>query len=64
MTDFDRNIRTLIICFALAIMALIPLRFAEINNNITNISGSQVLGETVDQENEVILPNADLDLSN
>ena len=65
MTDFDRNIRTLILCFVIAIVALVPLRFVEIGNNISNISNTQVLGEeTVSQESEIVLPNADIDLDN
>lgn len=61
MTDFDRNIRTLIICFTIAIIALVPLRFVEIGN--TSVASSfQVLGETIEQDvYEVVLPNADIE---
>ena len=62
MTDHDRNTRTLIICFVLAILSLIPLRFAELKNGLVTNSNKQILGETI--QNEVILPNAELKLSN
>lgn len=62
MTDHDRNIRTLVICFVLAVMALIPLRFVESGDEVMVSSKTQILGETIQQE--VILPNAELDLSN
>lgn len=44
MTDQDRNMRTLIACFVLAMVALVPLRMVEVRN----IVGSEVrvLGET------------------
>lgn len=61
MTDFDKNIRTLILCFAIAIMALVPLRLVEIGNNTITTSSTHVLGESIEQnDNEVILPNADI----
>jgi hypothetical protein len=61
MTDHDKNIRTLVLCFVLAVMALIPLRIVEFSQNVEEISSVQVLGETVEQENEeVILPNGEL----
>ena len=60
MTDNDRNTRTLVICFVLAVMSLISLRFVEVGN-ITSVSNSQVLGETT-QSKEVILPNAELNI--
>ena len=59
MTDFDRNIRTLVTCFVLAVVSLAVLRFVEIGQNLPMVSGSQVLGETVQKE-EVILPNAEI----
>ncbi|MFA5750045.1 MAG: hypothetical protein WC895_02390 [Candidatus Shapirobacteria bacterium] len=56
MTDNDKNIRTLIICFVLAILALIPLKIVEFkqiqNKNI------QVLGEQTTEE--IQLPNAEI----
>ncbi len=29
MTEMDRNVRTLIVCFSIALMVMIPLRFVE-----------------------------------
>jgi len=55
MTNHDRNIRTMVVCFVLAIMALIPLKIAQ----SSQIKGdSQVLGDTVET---VVLPNAKVD---
>jgi len=59
MTDFDRNIRTLVTCFVLAVVSLAVLRFVEIGQSLPMVSGSQVLGETV-QNDGVVLPNAEL----
>jgi hypothetical protein len=51
MTDTDRNTRTLIVCFSLAVMALIPLRFVEVGQLTEMAAGQvQVLGETTQQE--------------
>lgn len=62
MTDFDRNMRTLILCFTIAIMALVPLRFVEVGNSTITASNTQVLGETIEQnDNGIVLPNADID---
>jgi hypothetical protein len=47
MTDETRNIRTLIVCFVIAIMALIPLRFIEVGNSMMEQSNQTVLGEQV-----------------
>ena len=58
MTDHDRNMRTLVLCFVVLVMALLPLRFVEFGN-LGQASSSQVLGDTVTTE-EVILPNAEL----
>lgn len=55
MKDIDRNSRTLIVCFVIAIFGLVPLRFYEIGNQINNVgSGSAVLGE------QVSLPESEL----
>jgi len=55
MTNTDRNIRTIVVCFVLAIMALIPLKIVQSNQ----IKGdSQVLGDTVET---VVLPNDKVD---
>lgn len=59
MTNNDRNARTLVICFVLAVMSLTALKFVEVGQNIEMISNSQVLGETT-QKNEIILPNAEI----
>lgn len=45
--NINRNTRTLIVSFVVAIMVLTPLRFVEIGNNLD--SGASVLGETVVQ---------------
>jgi len=56
MTKRDRNVRTLIVCFVLLILALVPLRFVEIRQNRPE---TQVLGEQV--EGDIQLPNAEID---
>ena len=49
MTNQDRNIRTLISCFVIAIVALVPLRMVELQNY--NSENTMVLGEeTYNQE--------------
>jgi len=70
MTKHEKNIRTLIVCFVLLILGLIPLRFVEVKNLMTSYSADpQVLGdETVVEIEEVdnvdiILPNAEIDLT-
>lgn len=60
MTDHDRNMRTLVLCFVLAIMALLPLRMMEFKQSIVSVSNSEVLGESVVEEEEIVLPNAEL----
>lgn len=47
MNNFDRNTRTLIVSFLVAIFALIPLRFIEAGEQQNFVSDSQVLGETI-----------------
>jgi hypothetical protein len=62
MTNNDRNIRTLVICFVLAVMALLPLRMVEmVDYAVTNFSDVKVLGEVTFEQKEVILPNAELE---
>lgn len=55
MTENDKNIRTLIVCFVMAIMVLIPLRMVEVGQTFNQV---KVLGETeefvVDREEMVI----------
>jgi len=75
MTNNDRNSRTLIICFVIAVFSLVSLKFVYIGQNIENISTTQVLGEQIErveqveafeqvEEVEVILPNAEIVESN
>lgn len=63
MTNQDRNIRTLITCFVIALVALIPLRIVE-SQNLMN-ENTMVLGEETEMveevvEEEVELPNAEI----
>ncbi len=59
MEEINRNTRTLIISFTVAILAMIPLRFVEVGNQLEVIdSRSMVLGET---SQEVISPTSDLE---
>lgn len=53
MTDLDRNTRTLIVCFTLALMGLIPLRFVEAGQN-RMMARPMVLGETVEVAVEAV----------
>lgn len=52
--------RTLVLCFVLAVMALIPLRVVEYSYNVTDVSSTQVLGDSTQEQTKVILPNGDL----
>jgi hypothetical protein len=56
MNDLDRNTRTLIVSFVIAIMVLIPLRFVEVGEQQARVFGmnSQVLGEV----SEVVKPDS------
>ncbi len=47
INDIDRNSRTLILCFVIAVFALIPLRFVEYGNE-SDLMQPQVLGEYVE----------------
>lgn len=47
MNNFDRNTRTLIVSFLIAIFALIPLRFVEAGQE-QGMMNAQVLGESVE----------------
>ena len=51
MTNEDRNIRTLIACFVIALVALVPLRIVEQQN--FNSNNVMVLGEEVYNTEEV-----------
>ena len=53
ITDIDRNSRTLIVCFVIAIFALIPLRFVEYGN-AESLTQPQVLGEQVIQQEPIV----------
>jgi len=44
MTDMDRNIRTLVVCFVLALMGLIPMRLSF--GSVIQTSQVQVLGDS------------------
>lgn len=49
MNNFDRNTRTLIVCFLIAIFSLIPLRFIEAGQEQELMLQTQVLGEKIEQ---------------
>lgn len=54
MTNQDRNIRTLIACFVIALVALVPLRIVESQNLMAE--DAMVLGEeTFNEEQELYL---------
>ena len=54
MNDINRNTRTLIVSFVVAIMVMIPLRFVEVGQMVGE---AQVLGE---MDTQVVLPNAEV----
>jgi len=54
MTDLDRNTRTLIVCFSVALLALIPLRFVEAGQQAVRMGQNQVLGESA--EVQIVVP--------
>lgn len=70
MTENDRNMRTLVVCFVLALAVLVPLRLSQDNAfSPVLMREAEVLGETeveeVDQMNliygdEVVLPDAEV----
>lgn len=47
MNNFDRNTRTLIVSFLIAIFTLIPLRFVEAGQEQNMLMDAQVLGESI-----------------
>jgi len=51
MTDNDRNSRTLIVCFVVAVLTLIPLRMVEVGEG----ARAAVLGEEVAAEEQTVL---------
>lgn len=71
MTDHDRNVRTLVVCFVLALAVLVPLRLSQENPlSSVLVRQAEVLGETeVEEEteqmdliyaDEVVLPDAEI----
>ncbi len=65
MTNNDRNSRTLIVCFVIAVMSLVSLKFVYLGQNMESISTTHVLGETIQkveqtEQFEVILPNGEV----
>ena len=68
MTDFDRNTRTLIVCFVVAVFFLVPLAVLNMRTGIekeTKVLGVQKVNEgvsvvkmTEETSNEIVLPNA------
>lgn len=76
MTDNDRNVRTLVVCFVLALAVLVPLRVLKSNTEMV-FRQAEVLGETEMEEgdkmeliyrdevdsvgvDEVVLPDAEV----
>jgi hypothetical protein len=50
MNDLNRNTRTLIVCFVIAVFALVPLRFVEVGQQQNNyVLQNQVLGEETEE---------------
>jgi len=62
MTDHDRNMRTLIVCFVLAMGVLVPLRFLAVGQ-IAN-QDVKVLGETEEVVEEDTDEEPDMNQSN
>ncbi len=76
MTDNDRNMRTLVLCFVLALMVLVPLKIMQGGSTSVTMRQAEVLGETnnegtkmeviygdeqnTDNEDEVVLPDAEV----
>lgn len=70
MTDHDRNVRTLVVCFVLALAVLVPLRLSQENPlSSVLVRQAEVLGETEVEEteqmdliyaDEVVLPDAEI----
>jgi hypothetical protein len=65
MTDFDRNVRTLIVCFVVAVVFLVPLVVLETKTEMsreTKVLGVLEVNEKVptvkEAANEIILPDA------
>lgn len=60
MTDYEKNYKTLIVCFVIALAVLIPLRFVEVKNGNVIRSRAQVLGDIVVFEKEKIVEEESL----
>ena len=70
MTDHDRNVRTLVVCFVLALAVLVPLRLSQKSPlSPVLVRQAEVLGETEVEEveqmdliyaDEVVLPDAEI----
>ena len=56
MTENDRNTRTLIVCFVMAMMALVPLRVVEMGQSLNQ---TKVLGETEEVLTDVVIEEVD-----
>jgi len=56
LSDFNRNSRTLIISFVVAIMAMIPLRFVEVSQSGL-FEQPMVLGEAIESQ-KIMVPEA------
>ena len=56
MTENDRNTRTLIVCFVMAMMALVPLRVVEMGQSLNQ---TRVLGETEEVLTDVVIEEVD-----
>ena len=57
MTDFNRNTRTLIVSFVVAIFALVPLRFYEEGMRLDRARERMVLGV---KKEEILLPDSEM----
>ena len=62
MNEANRNTRTLIVSFLIAIAVLVPLRFVEIGEMGVGSSETQVLGETI-SDRPGCVQKADIDLA-
>ena len=56
INESNRNTRTLILSFVVAVMALIPLRFIEVGQQLGDLQQAKVLGVS----QEITLPNAEV----
>ncbi len=67
MTDQDRNIRTLLVSFMVALMVMVPLRFIEVTKGTleeaNRVLGDTTVNRTVNRvvEKPVVLTNTELE---